>query len=170
MHAFLQWKLCPHCDGKHFGIIRSGPEARVWPDPWDAECTVDNTGTLAVIEAYWGSSKFTRERQDVIVALVNQETGKKAYFERRGAAPRAATQVSGVNSKGRVIMATQSLHSQHGSKLGAQTDQKKVIALVELYLVEMKAGRMTVDHITEIDVSNGKFVRSFLMDESKGKG
>jgi hypothetical protein len=68
------------------------------------------------------------------------------------------------NSKGKVTMA-QPLHAKHGGQLGTQTDQKKVIEITQAYLDAMKAGKVTVDHIGEIDLGGGRYIRTFVAQE-----
>jgi hypothetical protein len=51
------------------------------------------------------------------------------------------------------------------SEMGAQSDQKKVVTIAQSYLDQMKAGAMTLEHISEIDLGGGKYVRTFVIQE-----
>lgn len=57
------------------------------------------------------------------------------------------------------------LHAKHGAKLGDQSDNAKVIEVAGHYLEQMKAGKMKVEHISEIPLGGGKYVRSFVIQE-----
>lgn len=52
-----------------------------------------------------------------------------------------------------------------GSEMGVQHDQKTVITVAQSYLDQMKAGAMTVEHIAEIDLGGGKYIRTFVIQE-----
>lgn len=58
-----------------------------------------------------------------------------------------------------------SLHSRRGATLGSQHDQKVVVGIAKDYLAKMEAGEMVVEHISEIHLGNGKYVRTFVMQE-----
>lgn len=91
MKAFLQWKRCHRCGETHtFGIVRSGPDAKHWGDPWDGICFIDNAESVVLIEGYVGRGKYTRARREAIVDVIRLETGKEAKWVRRkrGTAPR----------------------------------------------------------------------------------
>ncbi len=59
------------------------------------------------------------------------------------------------------------MHEKHGSKLGKQeqADQPKVADIAQKYIDEIKAGRMKIEGVSEIDLGGGKYVRSFVIQE-----
>jgi hypothetical protein len=57
------------------------------------------------------------------------------------------------------------LHAKQGATLGAQVDQHKVAAIAHLYADAIQAGTMTVEHISEMHLGGGKYVRSFVIQE-----
>ena len=57
------------------------------------------------------------------------------------------------------------LHAQKGATLGHQPDQKKVAEVTQAYLDKMKSGQMTVEHIGEIHLGGGKYIRTFVIQE-----
>lgn len=52
-----------------------------------------------------------------------------------------------------------------GSEMGQQHDQKQVAMIAQSYLDQLKAGQMTIEHIGEIDLGGGKYVRTFIIQE-----
>lgn len=52
-----------------------------------------------------------------------------------------------------------------GAEMGPQSEQKTVITVAQSYLDQMKAGAMTVEHIGEIDLGGGKYIRTFVIQE-----
>lgn len=172
MRAFLQWKPCPCCGGKHFGNIRAGETAIDWGSVYDGRASVDNTDPkFALIEAYAG--EYSRSRRDAIIALVNRDTGKRVKFDRivPGRPTVTLVQREGPFGEGRIIMKT--LHEKHGAKLGKQDkhDSATVATFLKVtraYCDAIERGELDMpEHITEMPVEGTtKFVRSFIIDEA----
>jgi hypothetical protein len=60
------------------------------------------------------------------------------------------------------------LHEEKGSKHPdgkLKTDSATVIAITEAYVAKLKDGSVTVKGISEIDLGNGLFVRTFVIQE-----
>ena len=52
-----------------------------------------------------------------------------------------------------------------GAELGIQNDQKSVITIAQSYIDQMKAGTMVVEAINEIDLGDGRYARTFIINE-----
>ncbi len=67
-------------------------------------------------------------------------------------------------------MPHQSLHASKGSKLGPQQGNKaQVLEIAKAYLAAIESGKMTVEHISEIDLGGGRFVRTFVISGDNGQ-
>jgi hypothetical protein len=52
-----------------------------------------------------------------------------------------------------------------GAAVGAQSDQKKVVEVASAYMDQIKSGKMVVEHIGEIHLGGGKYIRTFVIQE-----
>jgi hypothetical protein len=57
------------------------------------------------------------------------------------------------------------LHSKLGAAVGPQSDKSKVAEVAQAYVDKIKSGAMTVEHISEIHLGGGRYVRSFVIQE-----
>ena len=65
-------------------------------------------------------------------------------------------------------MAKTALHEQHGSRnpdKSFKTDAGTILAITEKYVAELKSGKMQVKGVSEIDLGNGLFARTFVIQE-----
>lgn len=143
MKAFLE----PLCE--HAGIVRVGPCAERYGDPYDyAVVYLIEDGTAHVKALTSPDGNFSLAHHRAIVAALQMPV----LWQR-------------ITDNGVRTMAHTPLHAKHGAKLGRQDDQNKVVEVASHYLDEIKAGRMKVEVIGEIDLGNGKYVRSFVIQE-----
>ena len=65
-------------------------------------------------------------------------------------------------------MAKTALHEQHGSKDSSgkfKMDAGMVLNILDKYVAELKSGKMTIKGLSEIDLGNGLFARTFVIQE-----
>lgn len=170
--AFIQWKICPCCGGKHFGNIRAGDTAIDWGSPYDTRASIDNTDPVwAVIEALAGP--FSRHIQDVIAGMVNRETGKLVKFERivPGRPPVTFVQSrKGPFGEGRIIMQHEHKHAHHGglSETGEVVDQEAFKKNVADYNAKVQSGEVVgvaVAPPLPIPGLPGHYAKTFIVKE-----
>lgn len=160
--AFIEWKTCPECGaGNHFGNIRVGENCDKWSAPYDARCNVDNTGDLAVIEAYAGA--YSEERRNVVIGLVNRETGKRVLFDRLVPGRPAVTYVqseTGPFGEGKIIMHVQKMKAPHAGRdtkkdAHGKPDPEQVEQVTLAMIEQRKAGHYTYDAMGQVNSANG---------------
>ncbi len=146
----------------HLALI--GPEANEEGDPYWWSVFISDKGELTG----FSTKPATPDGFKTALHAANALGFKKPIVKRRGANPRTLEASPGV-IEGTFTM-HKALHAQHGAKLGDQHGNRaQVKAIAKAYMAKLDSDEMEIEHISEIDLGNGKFVRTFVIDESKSK-
>jgi len=169
MEAFLEW-LCPCKCG---GVVRAGPYAIKYGDPWDSQVTFKVLERCVEFIAFAGHTTY--ERTERAISVVNQATGLPVEWDRLGTDPYRYVQIAGVNGEGRILMAKKTLHEQHGSKKDSAGNQVLPDAgtfetISKAYVDGIKNGTVIPLGIGEVVVGphpSGKtiYARTFIVAE-----
>jgi hypothetical protein len=144
--------------------------AKEYGDSWDRKCwgEISGDGKVVTLLAY---EKEERKRlppsylKAAIRALV-ADGFKKVDLDRLHENPINHSHT--INEKGQIMGQHKSLHSQLGSKDAQgnwKLDSTTVNNIVTKYGEAVVTGKMKIEGISEIDLGNGKYARTFIMQE-----
>ena len=180
MKGFIQWL------DKPAGILRTGEGTEKMWDDWEDRVvvTVEEDGYV-MFHAFRGY--VDRKLVEALVSTANADTGLPVKWLQKveNSDPILVQQISGVDGKGRIIMKTlheeviaqsggaKAAHPSQGG--GLQVGESRVLpaqsselsaTIVEAYAAKIRAGEHKLSGITETYFGGGKFMRSFVIDET----
>lgn len=87
VHAFIEPLVCERCGHEVGGIVRAGPEARTYGDPFDFAVVYIKKAAKAIIKALVSPEKnFSRHHYKAIYETVSN-TGHTPDWERHKSSP-----------------------------------------------------------------------------------
>ncbi len=152
MPAFVE-KLC-----EHVGIVRSGPDAHVFGDPYLRSLTYAIEDGYAVPKGYADAGFSPAEYREAIRAI-NLATGKLVAYD-RAKTPYRTVQIDPGQTKGKIIM--QKHHVNEARKADGTVDHAKLAEGAAYWMGEFQAGRAKIIAGNQDELPNGDTLIWFI--------
>ncbi len=151
-------KLC-----EHVGIVRSGPDAHVFGDPYVRSLVVHIEGRYAVPKGFADAGFSTAEYRQAIAAI-NRATGKLVAYDRAKDAPYRIVQIDPGQTKGKIVM--QKHHVNEAKKSDGTVDHAKLSEGAAYWMGEFQAGRAKIIAGDQSELPNGDTLIWFIRHNS----
>lgn len=163
--AFVEVKAC----GEHL-VVRVGPGTGYRGKPWLKKCWGAITGNRVVLEAYENDETVRPTTFAMVMAAVRAvfAMGFEAVSFTRIEDEQETEFLFTITQEGKITMSKKALHEAHGSKHSDgnfKTDHATVSPIITAYVAKLASGAFAIKGMSEIDLGNGLFARTFVIQE-----